>query len=62
MSPDEGKLKFYAYDNLGFMAIKGKTGYWLYKEIDVFHSSQFGFDFDPSNLGELLKFIRLLKN
>jgi len=56
MSPDELSLRVHSVDSCGHMAVSGITGYDVQREHRLFrHSVQFGFEFDPSQLLEVLK-------
>ncbi len=55
MSPGELKLKIYATNSRGHMAISGLIGEPVQSGIDdVAHSLKFGFSFEPSFLVELI--------
>jgi hypothetical protein len=56
ISPGELKLKVSSLDRAGHMGIEGRTGYLVQKgNFSAYHSVEFGFEFDPS---QLLKAIR----
>ena len=56
ITEDEIVIKVYSLNNRGHMAVKGKTGYYSYEEDEQFyHSVEFGFQFDPSQLVEAVK-------
>jgi hypothetical protein len=51
MSPDGMRVRVFAIDKLGHMAVEGKIGHRVYREHRAFfHSASFGFEFDPSQL------------
>lgn len=53
ISPNELKLKLHSITNRGHIVISGKTGYTILKgETSFWHSIEFGFEFDPSQLKE----------
>ena len=51
ISPDELHLKVSSITSRGHVAVSGKTGYLVQQESGGFwHSVEFGFEFDPSQL------------
>src|SRR5262245_11171968 len=51
ISPNELDVKVHSITSRGHVAISGKTGYLVQHESDGFwHSVEFGFEFDPSQL------------
>ncbi len=51
MSPDELRLVVRSVDSRGHMLIEGSTGYVVQRENSLpWHSVDFGFEFDPSQL------------
>ena len=55
ISPDELRLIVRSVDSRGHMAVEGSTGYSVQREnIRSWHSVQFGFEFDPSQLVKAL--------
>lgn len=50
VSPGELELTVGSIDSLGHLAVWGKTGYHVLGTSDYYHSVEFGFEFDPSQL------------
>ena len=56
ISPDELTLKVHSVTSRGHVAVSGKTGYLVQHESGGFwHSVEFGFEFDPSQLASAAK-------
>ena len=56
ISPDELRLKVHSVTSRGHVAVSGKTGYLIQHESGGFwHSVEFGFEFDPSQLASATK-------
>ena len=62
ISPNELDLKVYSVTNRGHIAISGKTGFRVFDQDESFqHSLEFGFQFDASQLLEVLKELNGMK-
>jgi|GEM_PF-2402997 len=56
ISPDELNVKVHSTTSRGHVAVSGKTGYLIQHENGGFwHSIEFGFEFDPSQLASATK-------
>ena len=56
ISPDELHLKVHSITSRGHVAVSGKTGYLIQHDSGGFwHSVEFGFEFDPSQLASATK-------
>jgi len=62
ISPNELELKVHSVTNRGHIAIVGKTGLRVFDQEKSFqHSLEFGFQFDASQLLEVLKELKEMK-
>ncbi len=61
IAPEEFYLKIFSIDLVGHMGVKGKIGNTSFggNSLGFKHSLEFGFEFDPSQIEELLKVLPL---